>query len=57
MCIVLARFASFADELVWCEALQRLEWTRVIVGGDKLAEMLSQVVVGIVVVSLDSRVF
>lgn len=46
-------FPSSADEFVWREAFERLQPARVVVGCDELAEMLSQVIVRLVMVSLD----
>ena len=46
------REPGFADGLVRCEALEGLESSAEVVGGDEVAEMLPELIVRIVVVAL-----
>lgn len=46
----------FADELVWCEAFERLEATAEIVSVDEVLEVSAQLVVVVVVEALDGCV-
>lgn len=46
----------FADELVWCEAFERLEATAEIVSVDEVLEVSAQLVVTVVVEALDGAV-
>jgi hypothetical protein len=48
---------AFADELVWREALKRLEPASKIVGVYKAAQMSSQLVVAVILVALDGGLF
>jgi hypothetical protein len=46
----------FADGLVWCEALQGLQTSTEVVGGNEVGEVLSELVVAVVVVAFDRRI-
>ena len=46
----------FADGFVWCEALQGLETSTEVVGGNEVGEVLPELVVAVVVVAFDRRV-
>lgn len=45
-----------ADELVWCEPAKALEAAGEIVGGDEVVEVSPELIVAVVVESLDGRV-
>ena len=47
---------SFADELVWGEAVKGLQSPGEVVGGDEVGEMPNELKVRFVVISLDGRV-
>lgn len=51
------RCPDFADILIGCQAFEGFEAAGVIVGVDEVAEMAAQLVVIVVVIAFDSRLF
>jgi hypothetical protein len=45
-----------ADEFVWCEALQGLEASREIIGGDEIRQMPFELLMTVVVIAFDGIV-
>ena len=46
---------GFADGFVWCEAVEGLEPATEVVSGDKVGEVLPEVVVAVVMIALAIR--